>query len=342
MLNTVITICFVAGKSGGHLLPCITQAKQVKQEHPQAELYLFSTGNKLDKDIINKQEHIKHYIPTKLWDVPYQQMWQLPFFGCNVAWYFAKSLYKLWQIQPQKVVSFGGFNSIPVCLSAKILGIPFEIYELNVEPGKATNFLSYFTSTIYTCFDETKKYFPKHTCIPFNYPIRFTESSKVVDKSSFYEAHTFSKKRFTIFILGGSQGSILLNEVFIECLEKYPELQKKIQVIHQTGGVNAEQYAKIYNKMNIPAITFGYHEKLENFYAISDFIISRAGAGTLFEIKFFDKPCLCIPHQTANTNHQIQNVTALQKSNPLQFSIIKQEDFNSHLLYKAISQKTPK
>lgn len=340
MLNTIMTICFVAGKSGGHLLPCITQARHIKKAQPNSELYIFSTGNDLDRNIIDKHKQIQHYIPSKLWDVPYGQLYKLPLFACNVAWYFCKSLYKLWHIQPNKVISFGGFNSVPVCLSAKLLGIPFEIYELNVEPGKATNFLSYFTNTIYTCFDETKKHFPKHECIHFDYPIRFTESDKITNTKELQHKYHFSPQRKTIFILGGSQGSTLLNDTFIEALQEHPELIDHIQVIHQTGGSVSEKYAQIYHSYNIPAVTFGYHEKLQDFYNIADFIVSRAGAGTLFEINFFNKPCLCIPHQTANTDHQIKNVLALQAQKPQQFTIIKQDDFSSKLLAQILSSVT--
>lgn len=337
--QTILSICFVAGKSGGHLLPCITKAQQIKAEHPTAQLYIFSTGSDLDNKIINKHKYLQHYVPAKLWDVPYQQPWLLPFFACNVAWYFCKSLYELWKIKPQKIISFGGFNSIPVCLAGKLLRIPFEIYELNVEPGKATKFLSYFTNTIFVCFEETKKYFPKHTCIIFDYPVRFTPQAKEFNKQQLLDQYHLSSHRKTIVILGGSQGSTLLNKVFKECIESYPDLVNKIQVIHQTGDLDYENYKDFYQTHNIPALVFGYHEGLQDFYNVADLIISRAGAGSLFEIKFFGKPCICIPHETANTNHQIQNVLALQHEHPDQFTIIPQSDFDKDVLYETIMKK---
>lgn len=338
VLNTVATICFVAGKSGGHLLPCITKAYQIKKENPQTELYLFSTGSELDKKIIDKHSILTHYIPIALRDVPYQQPWFAPLFMANASWYFCKSLYKLYSTKTNKVISFGGFNSIPVCLAAKALGIPFEVYELNIEPGKATKFLSYFTQTIYTCFKQTQKYFPNNTCIQFDYPVRFNESDKQFDKEAFFKKYKFSNDRKTILILGGSQGSTLLNEIFTKMIQEYPELCSKIQVIHQTGGSSSAIYEIFYKNLHIPAIVFGYHEQLQNFYNAADLIISRAGAGSLFEIKFFEKPCICIPHETANTNHQIQNVLALQQEYPDQFTIIKQSDFDHSKLHTTLLQ----
>lgn len=333
----MLTICFVAGKSGGHLLPCITKAQSIKNEHKNSALYIFSTGSELDKKIIDKHEHVQHYIPAKLWDVPYRQIWLVPFFACNVTYYFGKSLYELWQIKPTKVVSFGGFNSIPVCLAAKLLQIPFEIYELNAEPGKATKFLSYFTNSIYVCFEATKKYFPNHSCHLFDYPVRFKQTDIAEDKQDLYKKYDFYSTRKTVLILGGSQGSVLLNQIFKEYILANPELTKNIQVIHQTGDFDFQNYATFYKQYQIPAIVFGYHEKLQDFYNLADVIISRAGAGSLFEIKFFNKRCICIPHETKNTNHQIKNVLALQKEYPEQFKIIEQSKFNKENLNLALN-----
>lgn len=332
----MLTICFVAGKSGGHLLPCITKAKQLQEEYPNSEMYIFSTGNELDKKIIDKHPHVKHYIPATLWDVPYQKPWMLPFFACNAAWYFCKSMYKLWSLKPQKVISFGGFNSIPVCLAAKILHIPFEIYELNVEPGKATTFLSYFTDTIFICFEQTKKYFPKHSCQLFNYPVRFQNKDKALETKPLLKQYNLDNNKKTILVLGGSQGSTLLNAVVKDFVQTYPDLISSLQFIHQTGDLDYQNYKDFYEQYNIPAIVFGYHEKLQDFYNCADLIISRAGAGSLFEIKFFEKRCICIPHETANTNHQIKNVLALQQEYPDQFKIIKQLDFNKETLQQAL------
>jgi len=338
LLNAALTICFVAGKSGGHLLPCITQATHIKQQHPQAQIYIFSSGGDLDKTIIAKHTHLQHYIPASLDNPPYQQPWLYPWFACKTTWYFFKSLYKLWCIKPQKVISFGGFISIPVCLAAKCLGTPFELYELNVEPGKTTLFLSRFTDKVYTCFASTKNYFPHKTCLPFSYPIRFTASDKVFDSHELLGRYNFSPRRKTVVILGGSQGSILLNEVMKETIEHYPDLWKTIQIVHQTGKEDTFDYAKLYREHNIPCQVFAYHEKLQDFYNLADLIISRAGAGTLFEIKFFDKNCITIPHETANTNHQIKNVLELQIEQPEQFKIIKQANFTKDTLYKHLKK----
>lgn len=337
-LTTALTICFVAGKSGGHLLPCITQAKNIFNQNPQAQLYVFTSGSDLDKTILKKHSHIQEYIPTTLDNPPYDQPWLLPWFAIKTGWYFIKSVYKLYQLKPAKVISFGGFICIPTCLAAKILGIPFELYELNVEPGKATKFLSKITKKVYTCFASTQNYLPGVQCVHFDYPVRFDQKDLTFNKQELLDRNQFTSNRITLLILGGSQGSILLNQVIKEMIENHPETANKLQIIHQTGASDPYGYAGFYQKHNIPAVVFGFHDKLQDFYNLSDLIISRAGAGSLFEIKFFKKPCIVVPHETAHTNHQIKNVLELAKEFPEQFCIIKQSNFNQNLLFENLKK----
>lgn len=337
-LTAALTICFVAGKSGGHLLPCITQAKKIYQQNPQAQLYVFTSGSDLDKTIIQKHTHVQEYVPTTLDNPPYGKPWLLPWFAIKTTWYFCKSLYKLYQIKPVKMISFGGFIAIPACLACKILGIPFELYELNVQPGKATKFLSKFTDKVYTCFESTKQYLPGKTCIHFDYPIRFDQQDLIFNKAELLNRYNFSPDRTTLLILGGSQGSVLLNQIVKDMIIAHPELESKIQIIHQTGKGDPFDYAGFYKDHKIPAHVFAFYDKLQEFYNLSDLIISRAGAGSLFEIKFFGKRCITIPHETANTNHQIENVLELQREFPEQFTIIEQSKLTTNLLFENLKK----
>ncbi len=338
VLNTIMTICFVAGKSGGHLVPCITKAKEFQQQYQNTQIYLFSSGSKLDHSIIDTQTNIHHIVPTYLDNPPYSQPWLLPWFACKTVWYCAQALYYLYKIKPNKVISFGGFVSIPTVIAAKILRIPCEIYELNVQPGKATHFLSKFTDTIHICFKSTAKYFPHKKCIYFDYPVRFSPEDIQENKTKLFKTYNFDQDKITFLILGGSQGSVLLNQAFKTMIETHPEIVSKIQIIHQTGSSDPFDYKKLYEHYNIPAVVFDYHNQLQDFYNLADFIICRAGAGTLFEIKFFKKNCLTIPHKTAQTNHQIENVLELQKEFPQQFHIIEQDNFNADALFNYIKK----
>lgn len=330
--HALLILCFVAGKSGGHLLPCITKAEQVLQADATSQVYLFSSGSSLDYKIMQKHPDINHYVPAVIDSIPYKQPWLFPLFIFEMGAYFFNSLYKLWNINPAKIISFGGLNSVPVCLAGKILGIPFDLYELNVQPGQAVKFLSYFTDTVFICFSQTAQYFKNKTCIVTPYPVRFTDADRIYNKEKLLQDWNLSADRKTIVILGGSQGSLFVNQAIIKCLEQDPQLCDRVQIIHQIGINDQDDYKDFYEQHHIPAVVFAYNEQLQNFYNLADLIICRAGAGTLFEVEFFKKQCIIIPLQTDLNDHQLQNAQAMADMFPDYFSVVLQQDCEKSLL----------
>jgi UDP-N-acetylglucosamine:LPS N-acetylglucosamine transferase len=61
---------------------------------------------------------------------------------------------------------------------------------------------------------------------------------------------------------------------------------------------------------------FAYQENLAPLFCAADIVVSRAGAGAIFEINFFEKKCVLIPLQTKQTNHQLDNARAYAKQHP--------------------------
>jgi len=336
--NTLLILCFVAGKSGGHLLPCITQAEKIIQENKSSQMYLFSSGTDLENKIMSKHKKIENYVPSQLNSIPYTKPWLFPVFIYECFNYFIHAMYKLSQINPAKIISFGGFNSVPVCLAGKLLRIPFELYELNVEPGQSIKFLSHFTDTVHICFTQTADYFPHKKCIHAPYPVRFTERDKIYNKDTLLKEWKLDPTRKTILILGGSQGSIFINHAIKECLETDKSLANTVQVIHQIGIYDQDNYKEFYEKHKISAVIFTYNEQLQNFYNLADVIICRAGAGTLFEVNFFKKPCIIIPLQTDLNDHQCKNAYAMEKMYPNKFSVILQNDETTSILQSMLTK----
>ena len=64
--------------------------------------------------------------------------------------------------KPDVVFGMGGYSSFPVCLAAKILKIPFIIYENNLLIGKANRYLLPFAYKVFVSYKElegiSKKY----------------------------------------------------------------------------------------------------------------------------------------------------------------------------------------
>ena len=333
-------ICYVADKTGGHVIPCITHA-HAQQEKDHAITYLFHTDTPLEHTILEKHPEINGYAPYQLDRIPYNQPWKMPIAGIKFVIYFCKSAWKLWHLQPKKVISFGGFSSIPVCLAAKLLRIPVELYELNVEPGKTIKFLSRFSDHVHICFQDSCSYFNAKKCILTDYPLRFSDIDKTYNQSVVKKELGLDPHKYTITILGGSQGSESLNQGIVDVLENLPEnILSKIQILHQAGNTHLDLEA-IYKKLSIPYKVVTFYNDIIKFYQAADLIICRAGAGTIFETLFFEKKCIAIPLETHSTSHQIQNAQSMATYYPAYFTMILQhpgweEKIRSHII-KTIS-----
>ncbi len=343
-------LCIVAGGSGGHIIPAIELGRRWKLSNKAGKIIFFGNKKKLDRKVLSKSFSDKTIKVTwlNLNKFPGKNILCYPIFVLQIIKIFFKSLILIKKINPEKIISTGGHLSIPVCLAGKLLNKKIVLYELNFTPGKAVKFLSPIATEIFVTFDKTKKNIKnsKKTI----YPVRFSRKDKDIEKKKIINLINskikkvnlkFDQNKKTLFILGGSHGSMFLNKI----IEKYISTSTAVpssfdkstiysgQVIHQTGFIDKANWEEFYSLNKIPAYTFSYFDKIENLYLISDLIISRGGAGALFEIKFFKKRSIIVPLKTKNSSHQVANSTAMQDKNPELFTVIDQDLISKDLIF---------
>ena len=158
-------------------------------------------------------------------------------------------------------------------------------------------------------------------------PIReqIKNSSSIISK----EKYNLAADKFTILIIGGSQGARSINTHFKNNYKKY--IDKNIQFIWQVGNQSDDIVGRI-NNNNIKIIDF--IDDIENAYAASDLVVSRAGATAISEILYLAKPSILIPYPYAAENHQELNAKALSCKNAA--IMVKEESFKEGTLEKEI------
>lgn len=330
------TICFVAGKSGGHIIPALTKAHQIVRANPFYKILFFSTTSSLDKQIIAPETIIQHHIPLQ---IPHNitSLFKVPL----ALLQFAKSFFISWQylrrLQPEKIISMGGAVSIPVCLAGRILHIPIELYELNARPGKAVRFLARYADVIWLTYHQARAHLPAKKCLLTRYPIRFYNPAQC--KKEAQVKLGLGTDQLTILVLGGSQGSIGINMLIKQWIEQVGNLSQ-VQFIHQTGSVDTTNWIAFYQQYKIQAHVFDYHHDMQSHYNAADIIICRAGAGTLAEAIFFKKPCIIIPLKTDSNDHQYFNAQAMAQTYPLLCTTIDQHAAQQNILLFANAIRT--
>jgi len=315
------SICFVAGRSGGHLIPGLTLAKKIGEKDQNTQILFFTTNTQLDKKIIQSHTFINTWVQIALGNVPNKKM-MYPLFLLKLATSFLKSLYILIKKRPKKVISMGGYISIPVCFAAFFLRIPIEVYELNASPGKAIKLLSNIAHKIHVCFSSATSYLPKKKCNVTQYPIRFAQEASSTKKRT----KQFCPTKKTILILGGSQGSVAINTMMKQWIEKSKKYHDRFQIIHQTGNADNTNWKEFYKEFSFASIHFDFKNDIQTYYQTADIIICRSGAGTLFENIFFKKRFITIPLETLKTAHQLDNAKEIEKSYPELATVIRQAE----------------
>ena len=143
----------------------------------------------------------------------------------------AKALMK--ELKPDVVFSKGGFVSVPVVLAASSKKIPCIIHESDMTPGLANKIAIPKADKVCCNFPETVEKLPEGKAVVTGTPIR----KELFDGNSANAMSFcgFKEVRPTLLIIGGSSGSVRVNEAIWSCLD---EILKTYNVIHLCGKGN--------------------------------------------------------------------------------------------------------
>ncbi len=225
----------------------------------------------------------------------------------------AKSILK--SINPDIVFSKGGFVSVPIVRAAHALNIPCIIHESDITPGLANKLCIPVAERICCNFPETLQYVPDDKGILTGTPIR--EELSEGSRKKGLELCGFTDSKPVLLIIGGSQGSVLVNNCVRESL---PELLNDFQIIHLCGKGNIDE------SLND---TSGYRqfeylkEDLKDAFAATDIVISRAGANAICELLSLRKPNLLIPLSAGSRGDQVLNAKSFEAQG---FSMVLEEE----------------
>ena len=226
----------------------------------------------------------------------------------------AKKIMK--DIAPDIVFSKGGFVSVPVVRAAASLGIPCIIHESDMTPGLANKLCIPVATKVCCNFPETMKLIPESKAELTGSPIR--EELAKGNKIAAYDLCGFHPDKPVILVIGGSLGAAAVNKVVREAL---PELLQDYQVVHICGKEKME---------NMLLTTKGYKQfeyvksELKDIFAMTDLVISRAGANSICELLALKKPNILIPlPATSSRGDQILNAQSFESQG---YSLVLHED----------------
>ncbi len=290
-------ILISTGGSGGHTIPAL-----ILHEHLSDNFETIISSDLRGLKYIGKNFSQINIINTpKL-----NNIILFPFNFFKILFLTIKSIILLKKEKIDKLISTGGYMSLPLCLSARILGLDIFLIEPNFVLGKANKFYLNFSKKIFCYSNEIK-----------NFPSDLKEKIVLIKplvRKEFYEKKIDLNKndKFNLLIVGGSQGANIfddyLKDVIIQISKRY-----SLKVIQQTNLNNIDNLRNFYKKNNIENHIFNFEYKFVNILHKSDLCITRAGASTLAELSVSNIPFLAIPLPSAKDDHQFENAIYYEK-----------------------------
>lgn len=143
----------------------------------------------------------------------------------------------------------------------------------------------------------------------------------------------FSVSKKLVVYVAGSLGSSSLNQKMLDFLNS--NLHDSYEILYIVGSnINVDEFKKkITNLKGIKIVP--YFDNLPGIMAASDLVISRAGAGTLFEIIGLEKPSIIIPSPNVANNHQYYNAKELETKGIIK--MLEEKDLTKELLSENIN-----
>lgn len=294
---------FVGGSTGGHVYPALAVARESKRKG--TEIYWIGKKNSLEQKLSLEEEFFFKSVPSGGFRGKrfYEKIISF-FLLCSS---FIISFRALKKIHPDFIFSCGGYTSLGPGLASFFLKIPLFIHEQNSIAGSANRLLSKMSEKTFEGFPSS---FNSKTNTEYvGNPIR-EEISRYINESS--SIKQYSDKKYSLLILGGSQGSKELNTLVMESFEEIKE-KDKLRITHQTGESDLDKVNEFYSGTEVDFKVQAFINDIGKAYQKADLVISRAGAMTVTELIAMNKPSILIPLSWATDNHQFLNAKFMKE-----------------------------
>ncbi len=286
-------IVFAGGGSAGHVVPCLPLMQNFLGRGWQ--VHHVGSGLELERRLIKPLDVAYHRISCG--KLRRYFSWRNFVDACRVPLGIIQATVLIARLKPRLVFAKGGYVSFPVVVGAWLNRVPVVSHESDRTPGLA-NRLSYpFVRKICTTFADSVLPGSKslYTGTPIRPDLLKGDPARARD---FLDMHVHKP---VLLLLGGSQGSALLNQVLRAAL---PDLSTDFVVVHQCGAGYLDSSLAAhpcYRQFEF------LRENLVDVLALADVAVSRAGANALFELLALGLPHLLVPLAAGSRGEQVEN-----------------------------------
>ena len=313
-------ILFIAGGTGGHVYPALSISREFKGK--ENHISWIGKENSLEEKLCAEEGY-------EFYSIQGRGFLGKGLLGKTVSLYFfalalVKSSILLIKIRPDFIISTGGYISLAPSLIGSLF-YPLFIHEQNSIAGLTNKILHRFSKISFEAFPDT-----------FNRPNRKTLFVGNPVREEIFNFSIQDKEEdsnFNILVLGGSQGSMQINDILMNILLNC-SVPSNWNFLHQAGKLDSKLLKAAYEDSGVHFEIKEFTENMPEVYKSSDLIISRSGAMTVSEICAVGKPSILLPLPWASDNHQYMNAKYLEDKGAAE--IVGSDISNSEALFKLL------
>jgi UDP-N-acetylglucosamine--N-acetylmuramyl-(pentapeptide) pyrophosphoryl-undecaprenol N-acetylglucosamine transferase len=325
-------VVIAGGGTGGHLFPGIAIADEFRRRDPDSEVTFIGTEHGIEATVVPMEGY------------PIRYIWAHGFVGksplkkliamIKMVFSVRDAGRLLRRLRPDAVIGVGGYASFSPVLAGVFMSIPTIVAEQNSFPGLANRVLGKVVDAVCLTYHESISFFPMGKTFVTGNPIRAGILSG--NRNSAYGLFGLDRFKFTVTILGGSQGARNVNGAVCGSFPYLHTLREKMQFLHQTGKGDLESVKGEYRKWGFAGTAAAFIRQMAEAYAVADLVVARAGATTLAELTAVGKPVILIPYPHAAGHHQELNARRLSEMGAAR--IIPDNDLNGEIMAKNIGE----
>lgn len=210
------------------------------------------------------------------------------------------------EIEPRVVVSVGGYASMPAVFAARKLGIPVVVVSYDLLPGRASTLAAKRAAVCAVAFPESPLPRAEHTGAPVRQAV--LDVDRVAGRASARAELGLPQDRFVVAVMGGSQGSGVLNETVWRMVADLSG-DEGLAIRHVVGERFLDRAPG--GRDGAEGIVYqpvGYEDRMPAVYAAADVLVGRGGAGTVHEVAVTGVPAVLVPWAGSAEDHQTLNV----------------------------------
>jgi UDP-N-acetylglucosamine--N-acetylmuramyl-(pentapeptide) pyrophosphoryl-undecaprenol N-acetylglucosamine transferase len=306
-----VSLLFAAGGTGGHLIPALAIADEVKQLAADAIIEFVGASGRMEAKVVPEHGYAFHAISVA--GFQRRRLTANLFFPIRLVVALVQSWMLIRRMKPDVVVGTGGYVTGPPLFVASLCGIPTLIQEQNSYPGVTTRLLAKRVREVHLAFDAASDHLKRRQQVYLSgNPIR----SRIglvsrEDAAAFFDLDSQTR---TVLVTGGSQGAASINRAVRDILPRL--LEDGVQVIWLTGQSEFERIVQAIggaaeNVQGRRVRVYGFLREMECAWAACDLVVCRAGAITLAEVTRAGVPSVLVPYPFAAADHQTENAKAM-------------------------------